>query len=65
MDEHRNDDVLETQPCVLADPSQTWFGSYEWQKRECEADVAYAEGRYREFADAAELLAHLESIEAE
>jgi hypothetical protein len=49
---------------VLTDLSQAWFWSPEWQRREREADIAYAEGRYHEFEDANDLLAHLDSLEA-
>jgi bifunctional DNA-binding transcriptional regulator/antitoxin component of YhaV-PrlF toxin-antitoxin module len=57
----REDGVYELRPRVMVDASQGWFWSDEWQRREQEADAAFAAGRYQTFDDAESLIADLES----
>src|SRR5438874_6026522 len=55
----RDDGVYELRPRVMVDPSQAWFWSDEWQRREREADEAFAAGRYQTFDDTASFIADL------
>ncbi len=40
---------------------QAWFWSKEWQKKEHEADVALAQGNYKDFDTVEDLIADLQS----
>jgi hypothetical protein len=57
----RPDGVIELQPRVAIEPSQAWYWTEDWQKREAEADREIAEGRVHHFNDAEDFLAWLDS----
>jgi hypothetical protein len=59
----RSDGVIELRPRIAIDPSQAWYWTEDWQKREAEADREIAEGRIHHFADAEDLITWLDSPE--
>lgn len=59
----RSDGVIELRPRIAIDPSQDWYWSAEWQKREAEADREITEGKVHHFDDAEALIAWLDSPE--
>lgn len=61
----REDGVIELRPRTLIDPSQAWFWSPEWQKREREADEDIAAGRVARFDSMEELFADLDAARQE
>lgn len=48
-------------PRKLIDPTQAWFWTSEWQRREREADEDIKAGRVKRFAGVEELLEELRS----
>lgn len=56
--EEREEGIL-LKPRKLIDPTQAWFWTPEWQKREREADEDIEAGRVKRFADAEELVEEL------
>ena len=56
--EEREEGIL-LKPRKLIDPTQAWFWTLEWQKREREADEDIKTGRVKRFTDAEELLEEL------
>jgi hypothetical protein len=57
----RPDGVIELQPRIAIDPSQAWFWTDNWQKREAEADREISEQRHHDFDDAESMIAWLDS----
>jgi hypothetical protein len=55
------DGVIEPQRQGAIEPSQTWYWTEEWQKREAAADQEIAEGNIHHFNDAEDFLAWLDS----
>ncbi len=49
-------------PHIAIPTDQAWFWSKEWQAMEREADEELAAGRYTEFANGEEFLAHLDKL---
>ena len=58
----RHDGVYELRPRLMIDPTQAWFWTEEWQRKEREADEDIAAGRIQRFDDAESFIAHLESL---
>ena len=56
--EEREEGIL-LKPRKLIDPTQAWFWTPEWQRREREADEDIEAGRVKRFDDVEELLEDL------
>ncbi|MBU0693241.1 MAG: AbrB/MazE/SpoVT family DNA-binding domain-containing protein [Candidatus Omnitrophica bacterium] len=55
-------DALKFLPAKVISPSQNWFWSKEWQKKEKEAQEDFKKGCYKKFPNTNKAIEHLKSL---